>query len=223
MERFESYSRLTRDDRSSWLAQANLDSFELLQPKVLKLRSEISEVLSNCDDPEDPPPDYYSLHIELDPIEEARDQACIIDVVFTAMYFEAFIYDYSASCLGDRYSNEHLDKLDFLSKWLVIPKLVTGKEISKSGQAYESLKRLHKDRNSLVHLKSKALNFEHDAITDYLRSREEDVERSTANCRLALKQVVAELLEIDPDHPKVQLASKSHNKSIQPTANAAAD
>jgi hypothetical protein len=118
MERFEKYSRLGGDDRFRWIAESNLETFEEINPKVQKLWDDISSLLSNCDDPEDPPPEYHYLHIELHPIEEARDQSYIIAVVFTAMYFEAFIYDYAASCLGDKYSKDHLDKLDFLSKWI---------------------------------------------------------------------------------------------------------
>jgi len=212
MERFETYSRLGGDERFRWIAETNLDTFEEIDPKVQNLWEDISSLLSSCDNPEDPPSEYYSLHMEIDPLEEARDQSCIIAVVFTAMYFEAFIYDYAASCMGDNYSKDHLDKLGFISKWLVIPKLITGKEISKSGQAYESLKRLHKDRNSLVHLKSREMNFNHEEIANYLKDREQDIQESIKNCRKALKHVIKELLAIDPDHPKVILASQSHNK-----------
>lgn len=218
MEKFETYSRLSDDDRFRWIAEANLDTFERLDPKVSQYRSRLSRVLSNCEDPESPSAEYHQLSLELDLIEEARDQACIVAVVFTAMYFEAFIYDYAASCLGDRYSKNHLDKLDFISKWVVIPKLITGKEISKSGQAYEALKRLHKDRNSLVHLKSRELNFDHDEISEYLQNREEDIQQSMRNCRKAIKHVIEELLAIDPNHPKVMLSSQSRNKALQRTS-----
>ena len=213
MERFETYSRLGGDDRFRWIAEINLDNFEKINPKVQKLQADISSLLSSCDDPEDPPSEYYSLHIELNPLEEARDQSCIISVVFTAMYFEAFIYDYAASCLGDKYSKDHLDRLDFISKWLVIPKLVTGKEISKSSQTYELLKRLHKDRNSLVHLKSREMKFSNEEAANYLKAREQGIQESTQNCRKALEHVLQELLTIDPDHPKVMLASHSRRES----------
>lgn len=214
MERFESYSRITGDDRFRWIAEANLQLFDSLNPKVMELRDKISEVLSSCDDPHNPPEKYHDLSIELHPIEEERDQACIVSVVFTAMYFEAFIYDYAASCLGDNYAKDHLDKLDFISKWLVIPRLITGKELSKEGQAYQCLKRLHKDRNSLVHLKSRELVFNNDEMVKYLQDREIDIQESVGNCRSALKHVISELLVIDPDHPKVQLSNESHNNRI---------
>ncbi len=108
MERFKSYSRLTGYYQFRCIAEKNLDRFEILNPKFLRLKKEISYLLSSCDDPENPPPEYYDLHIEMDPIGEERDQCRIVAVVFTAMYFEAFIYDYAASCLGDNYSKEHV-------------------------------------------------------------------------------------------------------------------
>ena len=213
MDRFERYYRLGGDDRFRWIAESNLDTFERLDPEFKKIKKEIDSIVSECDSPEDPPDEYYLKHLEIEPIEEERDQSCIIAVVFTAMYFEAFIYDYAASCLGDNYSKEHLDKLDFIAKWMVIPRLVTGKEISKSGQAYQALKQLHRDRNSLVHLKSREMNFNAEEMANFLAQREIEIQASVKNCRLALEQVVEELLEIDPDHPKVLLASRSRNKS----------
>lgn len=213
MERFETYSRLGGDDRFRWIAETNLATFEEINAKVQKLWGDISSLLSSCNNPENPPSEFYSLRMELDSLEEAIDQSCIIAVVFTAMYFEAFIYDYAASCLGDKYSKDHLDKLDFISKWLVIPKLITGKEISKSGQAYEALKRLHKERNSLVHLKSREMKFNSEKMANHLKAREQSIQESAMNCRKALNLVIKELLAIDPDHPKVMLAYQALNKS----------
>ena len=184
MNRFETYSRIGGDDRFKWIAESSLTEFDKLNPKVQKAREELSVFLSSCDDPENPPADYHMKYMELDPIEEARDQSCIIAVVFTAMYFEAFIYDYAASCVGDRYTKNHLDKLDFISKWVVVPRLVTGNEISKSGRAYESLKKLHKDRNSLVHLKSKKMNFNDSEMVAYLEDRENEIQDSVKNLSL---------------------------------------
>jgi hypothetical protein len=204
MQRFESYSRLTEYFQYKNIAEENLDIFYKTQSKALEIRSKISEFLSNSECPDCPPIDHhYQLRNQLSSLENIRNQSCIIAVVFTAMYFEALIYDYSASCLGDRYSKDHLDKLDFLSKWMIIPKLITGKEISKSGQAYELLKKLHKDRNSLVHLKSKELILSHDVIAEHIEKEEKDIEQSATNCRMALKQVIIELSEIDPTHPQI--------------------
>jgi hypothetical protein len=77
-----------------------------------------------------------------------------IMVVFTGMCIEAFLYDYAAHCFGDDFVRSHLDKLGFLSKCEVYPRLVTGHEVDKSGKAWASIALLKKERNDFVHWKS---------------------------------------------------------------------
>ena len=74
--------------------------------------------------------------------ESEKDHAGFIAIVFSAIYIESEAYTYLATHLGDSYVKTHLDKLDPLSKWLVGVKLVTGKSLAKSGQAYEHCKSL---------------------------------------------------------------------------------
>ena len=175
---------------------------------------EYYKVLSVADNPYDPPPEYYDLGIQLDPIKEERDQCAISVVVFSAMYLEAFIYDYAAICLGDRYVRAHLDKLDLISKWLVVPRLTTGKQINKESQAFESLRLLNKNRNTLVHLKSKK-GVSGQALIDLLEANEKDIVKNTKNAINAMDMLVKELFAIDPEHPKVKFEVKSpHNKTI---------
>jgi hypothetical protein len=114
MERFETYARIGGDENFRCIAECNLDKFDQLDLKTRKIREDISLLPSNCDDPEQLSSEYYSLQFELDSLLKERDESCFIAVVFTAIYFEAFIYDYAASCLGDNYSTDHLDKLDFI-------------------------------------------------------------------------------------------------------------
>lgn len=220
MSRFESYARLGGDDRFRWIAERSLTRFFELDPSVKKLRKRLSDVLSAAENPDEPPDEYHEAWIELDPIEEERDQECIVATVFTGLYFEALIYDYGASCLGDKYVRNYLDKLDFMSKWIIVPRLTVGKEIDKAGKAYAALHQLHKDRNSLVHLKSRELSFTPEQMTEYLAEREKDLQRSAQNCKTALESVVQELYELDPEHPKLRLLRESakHNTSLQPTS-----
>ena len=76
-------------------------------------------------------------------------------VVFGAMCLEAFIYDYAATYFSDTYVRRYLDKLDLKAKWVVIPKLVTGKKFPTGSKAFQNLHRLVSERNLLVHHKSK--------------------------------------------------------------------
>ncbi|WP_318400392.1 hypothetical protein [Photobacterium leiognathi] len=79
-------------------------------------------------------------------------------IVFSAMCVEAAINDYAGTHLGDKYFENHLCNLDVVSKWVVIPKLVCGKEIKKSSAAFGALKQLIRSRNQLVHSKSRELD-----------------------------------------------------------------
>lgn len=86
---------------------------------------------------------------------EVREKSAAIAITFAAMCLEAFLYDYAAAKLGDKYVLSHLDKLDMVSKILVYPRLVCGKEIDKSTSVYGDIKILQQRRNDLVHFKSK--------------------------------------------------------------------
>ncbi|EON90558.1 hypothetical protein MARLIPOL_18123 [Marinobacter lipolyticus SM19] len=91
-------------------------------------------------------------------LEHARDLAAIQAIVFSAMCFEAAIYDFASIHLGDGYVQDHLDKLDVLSKWLVVIRFVSGIEIPKSEAPYAALKNLVFERNRLVHSKSEPMS-----------------------------------------------------------------
>ncbi|MDP1546942.1 MAG: hypothetical protein Q8L87_13055 [Anaerolineales bacterium] len=56
--------------------------------------------------------------------------------------------------MGDSFVKDYLDKLDTLSKWVVIPKLITGRELSRRQHWYGLLKQLIKTRNAITHHKS---------------------------------------------------------------------
>jgi hypothetical protein len=78
-----------------------------------------------------------------------------IATAFGVMCLEAFIYDYAAHNFTDTFSKKYLDKLDLLSKWIIIPRLVLKKEFPTDSKAFQDLNALIKERNSLVHSKSK--------------------------------------------------------------------
>jgi replicative superfamily II helicase len=84
-----------------------------------------------------------------------REKYVVVPIVFAAMCLEAFIYDYGASCLSGKYVRDHIDRLEVPSKFVVLTQLVTGKKFPTDSMAYEKLKTLVKDRNKLIHYKSK--------------------------------------------------------------------
>ena len=79
----------------------------------------------------------------------------LIEHLFAAMCLEAFIYDYAATNFRDTFARKYLDKLDLVSKWVIVPKLVLGKEYPRDTQAFEYLKSIKKERDKLVHSKSR--------------------------------------------------------------------
>ena len=75
-------------------------------------------------------------------------------IVFTAMTLESAIYDWAARRLGDKYVTEYINKLDIISKWIVVPKLINQKEIRKDKAPFACFKKTVCARNLLVHHKS---------------------------------------------------------------------
>ena len=98
---------------------------------------------------------FYHEHSKVFQYEQEITVEIIKAVVFLNMYCEAYIWDLGASVLGDSYAKKHLDKLDTLSKWVVIPRLLFGKSIDPGHHGLGSLKELIKWRNDFVHSKSK--------------------------------------------------------------------
>ena len=87
-------------------------------------------------------------------ISDKSTRSAVKSIVFAAMCVESAINNYGGTYLGDNYFNKHLAGLDVVSKWVVIPKLVCGNSIDKSGPAFSSLKALIACRNELIHNKS---------------------------------------------------------------------
>jgi len=79
----------------------------------------------------------------------------LVQHLFAAICLESFIYDYAATNFTDTFARKYLDKLDLVSKWVIVPKLVLGKEYPRGTQAFEYLRNIKKERDNLVHSKSR--------------------------------------------------------------------
>jgi hypothetical protein len=138
--------------------------------------------------------------VEYDPrlveLESKHRIAGIQAIVFSAMCFEAAIYDHAAVRLGDQYVQDHLDKLDVLSKWIIVFRFITGYEIAKDRVSYSSLKQLMLARNRLVHSKSQNLNVDNlQEQFDKLNKESEKHEKDVHNAYRALVLMSIELEE----------------------------
>lgn len=117
----------------------------------------------------------------------------IKSIVFSSMCVESAINNYAGTHLGDSYTEKHLASLDVVSKWVVIPKLVCGKSIDKSGPAYNSLKKLVKSRNQLVHNRSREVNPLDPNLGAYLKKNEADFDSDFENSLKALYLLCMEM------------------------------
>jgi hypothetical protein len=87
-------------------------------------------------------------------MNESRKEHLVKSLIFGTMSLEAFIYDYAAHYLTDTYVKKYLDKLDVVSKWVIVVRVVTGTDFPTGSQAFQHLKELVSSRNKLVHAKS---------------------------------------------------------------------
>jgi len=141
------------------------------------------------------------LEKEFDLTEQKLAKSSLIVIVFSAMAIEAYIYDYAARNLGDAFVKDHLDKLDTLSKWIVIPELITGRELPRHQKWFELLKKLIKARNSIIHYKSFEGPRASTDIQQYLKKQEANSEFLYETARqsiLLLDQLADKITELDP-------------------------
>lgn len=130
--------------------------------------------------------------------EEVRHKHSVTTVVFASMAIEAYIYDYSAREMSDKFTRTYLDKLDIVSKWVLIPKLVTSKDFPIERQGFQLMKELFGYRNKLVHFKS--TNFTPEKLEDLQESTVDSYEMATKALE-ALIQLSSDMETIDSEEP----------------------
>lgn len=132
---------------------------------------------------------------ELSEVSRRHDIAGLQAIVFAGMCFESAIYEYAADHLGDTYVQQHIDKLDVLSKWLIVLRLVAGYELRKDQAPYAALKALVSARNGLVHSKSKPLDF--DNLHSQLTRVNGDDEKHVAAVHNAYRALVLMSMDLE--------------------------
>ena len=131
---------------------------------------------------------HKSLSSTLKQINKTRlelKQNAITVIVFSALFFEAYIYDYGTRKIGTRFVKKHLDKLDPLSKIVVTMQLVLNKPFPRSDNIYNRIKKIIVERNKLVHYKSYTKFFEHKK--DYILYKEEEINNYIKNGKEAFE------------------------------------
>lgn len=123
----------------------------------------------------------------------------LITIVFSAMALESYIYDFAARHTSDTFVQKYLDKLDTVSKWVIIPQMVSGKEFPREGQAFQLLSKLVRERNFLVHYKSSDVDYE--KLDDYLNKNENRLINSAKDAIDAVDAIIKEMNKLDPTEP----------------------
>ncbi|MHC4461304.1 MAG: hypothetical protein ACYS30_07695, partial [Planctomycetota bacterium] len=105
-------------------------------------------------------PDIYAKQQGLKDMLDScieMDRHWVGAVVFADFCLEAFVYDYAATHLGDGFAHNFIERLELKTKWVLVPKLVTGKDFPRDTQAFQHLSDLVTERNKLAHTKSKPI------------------------------------------------------------------
>ena len=89
----------------------------------------------------------------------------LIAITFAVMFLECLIWDYAAVKTSQSLTEDYLGNLNLVGKWKIIPKLVNNnKSINIDSEAIALLKKLVKERNNIIHSKSKAIPDTYDEI-----------------------------------------------------------
>jgi hypothetical protein len=89
--------------------------------------------------------------------QERRMEAGVVLLMTTAALLEQMIFSYATTYLDSDSYEEHLDKTQILTKWILLPRICENKEISDDNAAINNLRELLKARNAVVHPKRKEL------------------------------------------------------------------
>ena len=155
--------------------------------KLEKEHSELQEGLSELKKSSD------DLTDKLAEKNDRIGRLTLIVVIFCATSLEAYINDYAINHLSKNYLKTYLDKLDLLSKWVVIPRITTGTQLDPGSSALQDLSWLITLRNKLVHYKSRKIEIDDIKETDFLWG--DDAKRAIET----VKNLAQELKKIDDD------------------------
>ncbi len=134
-------------------------------------------------------------------IGDALSRHYAIVIVFAAMSLEAYIFDYATRRISDTFVRNHLERMDVVSKYVVVPQLVTGRPVDRSKEWFALLKQLVRTRNELTHYKSQPIPTrpaEVAAFQERIRKREDRFRDAAQKVPLLFASLASELQALDP-------------------------
>jgi len=138
--------------------------------------------------------DWLDLFAKREENRQHMRKDCLVAITFATMFLESVIWDYAAINTSQNLAKEHLSKLDLVGKWKVVPKLVNGKEVRIGSKAIGLLKKLNKERNKIVHSKSKPVPDSYDEYMEYLNKAPDITLDGAIEC---MKECIKELQKVD--------------------------
>jgi hypothetical protein len=123
----------------------------------------------------------------------AIQRSAMVVIIFSALTLEAFINHYGIEKFSRSFFDKHLDSLNPISKWLILPKLVVGNQLNTDGQPFGLLGGLFRLRNRLVHYKTRKKS-----ISDLVEDEDWVTERHASDAIQAVDALVQELESLDP-------------------------
>lgn len=179
------------------LAQEHLVLTEEWERKALDVDGEMDREMTRSGS-EYPPIDLLE---EASHAQRETAKHALIVIVFAALTCESYIYDYAARHFSDTFVRKYLDKLDVMSKWVVVPRLVTGKDLPTGGQALQLLRELVTARNEIVHYKTTRLTLpdpDFDKRLAELSLTHPDIAEKARRAVRALEELSREMQRVDP-------------------------
>ncbi len=130
-------------------------------------------------------------------------------LIFSSFALESYINGYGVRRLTSSYYKEYLEKLSLESKWIIVPRLVTGRSIYGS-EGHRLLKILIKVRNGLAHDKPKHKYIPENvdietAMTYYDGGKDIEKEITALDSIKTIIELNNKLIEIDEESKIFQL------------------
>jgi len=122
-----------------------------------------------------------------------------VAIAFAAMCLEACIWDYAACNTSQNKTKDYFGTLNLVGKWVLIPQLLCGSDITKVRIGDTSLlgrlRDLKEARNKLVHPKSKPLPDSFDKAVKVIRAKGEGI--SAEDAFGLIRPLLGELEKVD--------------------------
>lgn len=139
-------------------------------------------------------------HNQLVQFANSVHNEAIITVVFCTMTLEAYINEYGIANSSRSFFQNHLEKLNLISKFTLIPRLNNKPELETDKQDFQDLKWLINLRNDLTHYKIKEKNIGDIDMTLPINQKDFIMEE---HARKAIRTLEGTLNILEPDKLKV--------------------